>query len=117
MKEFGIRVTNVEPGGIETEFAKRSLATAKSELAAYRDTAAHVPRLVFAAEQDLPGDAHLAAKAIIAIVEADDSPVHLLLGEDAVHYAEQQRTAFSVDMDKWMPLSMSIKKARGASDD
>jgi len=110
MKEFGVWVTNVEPGAISTEFGKRSLATAKSEIAAYRDTAAHVPRTIFSEDQDLPGDARLAAKAIIEIVQSEEPPVHLLLGEDAVHYAEQQRETFKADMNKWMTVTRSICK-------
>lgn len=108
MLEFGVKVTNVEPGGIKTDFASRSLTTARKEIQAYRDTAAHVPRQVFAEEQSATGDVKKVAKAIITVVESDDPPVHLLLGKDAEHYAEQQITAFSADLKKWMTLTRSI---------
>lgn len=109
MAEFGVKVTNVEPGGIKTDFAARSLKTAKREIAAYEGTAAHLPKQVFAEADNLGGDAHKAARAIISAVDAEAPPVHLLLGEDAVYYAGQQMTAFMKDLTKWMPLTMSIK--------
>lgn len=109
MSDFGVKVTNVEPGGIDTDFAGRSLSTAKLEIDAYRGTAAHVPRQVFSESQRPAGNANKAAKAIIAAVGSDNPPRQLLLGEDAVHYAEQQMAAFKEDMTKWMPLTMSIK--------
>ena len=107
MSEFGVKVTNIEPGGVDTDFATRSLSTAEKEIEAYQNTAAHVPRQVFAEEQSLPGDANMVAKAIIAIVDSDDPPTQLLLGEDAVHYAEQQMEEFTKNMAKWMPLTIS----------
>lgn len=109
MAEFDVKVTNIEPGGVDTDFATRSLSTANQEIEAYQNTAAHVPRQVFSVQQSLPGDAHKVAKAIIAVVDADDPPVQILLGEDAVHYAEQQMAEFTKNMKKWMPLTMSTK--------
>ena len=110
MAEFGVKVTNIEPGGVDTDFATRSLSTANEEIAAYRNTAAHIPRQVFSGEQRLPGDASKVGKAIIAVVGSSDPPVQLLLGEDAVHYAEQQISDFTESMSNWMPLTMDIKR-------
>ena len=110
MREFGVKVTNIEPGALDTDFASRSVATAKQDISAYRGTAAHLPRQIFAAEQTKAGDVNKAAKAIIAIVEADNPPTQLLLGEDAVHYAGNQMAQFMASMADWMPLTMSIKR-------
>ena len=109
MVEFGVKVTNIEPGGLETDFASRSLATAKQEISAYKETAAHVPRQIFSQKQVKSGDANKAARAVIAIVEADNPPVQLMLGEDAVHYSGNHIAAFLKSMADWMPLTMSIK--------
>ena len=109
MAEFGVKVTNIEPGGLDTDFASRSFATAKQEIAAYQETAAHVPRQIFSQKQIKSGDANKAAKAIIAVVAAENPPVQLLLGEDAVHYTGHQMAAFMANMADWMPLTMSIK--------
>jgi NAD(P)-dependent dehydrogenase (short-subunit alcohol dehydrogenase family) len=110
MSEFGIKVTNVEPGGVETDFASRSLSMAEQKIDAYQDTAAHVPRQVYSEVRSLPGDAGKVAKAIVTIVDSDNPPTQLLLGEDAVHYAEHQRAEFKKDMTQWMPLTMGIKR-------
>jgi NAD(P)-dependent dehydrogenase (short-subunit alcohol dehydrogenase family) len=109
MAEFGVKVTNIEPGGLDTDFASRSFATAKQEISAYKETAAHVPRQIFSQAQVKSGDANKAAKAIIAVVSADNPPVQLMLGEDAVHYSGNQIAAFLKSMADWMPLTMSIK--------
>ncbi len=110
MSEFGVKVTNVEPGGIATDFGTRSLSTAKQEIPAYRNTAAHAPRQLFSEAPSPAGDASKVAKAIIAVVRSDDPPIQLLLGEDAVHYAEQQIAAFADDMKQWMTLTMGINR-------
>ena len=109
MSEFGVKVTNIEPGGIDTEFGGRSLSTSELEIDAYRGTAAHFPRQVYTDTHRPPGNATKAAKAIIQVVASDNPPLQLLLGEDAVHYAGQQLTSFIEDMTTWMPLTMSIK--------
>ena len=110
MREFGVKVRNIERGALDTDFASRSVATAKQDISAYRGTAAHLPRQIFAAEQTKAGDVNKAAKAIIAIVEADNPPTQLLLGEAAVHYAGNQMAQFMASMADWMPLTMSIKR-------
>lgn len=110
MQAFGVKVTNIEPGGLDTDFASRSVLTAKQEVSAYQGTAAHLPRQIFAAKQTAAGDANKAAQAIIAIVEAENPPVQLMLGEDAVHYAGNQVAGFLASMADWMSLTMSIKR-------
>lgn len=109
MSEFGVKVTNIEPGGLNTDFASRSLATAKQEISAYEGTAAHIPRQVYSKKHVAAGDANKAAQAIIAIVAAENPPVQLMLGEDAVHYNGIQMASFMASMADWMPLTMSIK--------
>ncbi|MEL7389869.1 MAG: SDR family NAD(P)-dependent oxidoreductase [Pseudomonadota bacterium] len=111
MAPFGIKVTNVAPGGIETEFAKNSLQLAKNEVTDYRGTVAHYPRtLANSVDHTMPSDVEKVAKAVMDVVAAEDPPVHLLLGADAVHYAGQQMSKFMSDMTDWMTLTMSTAK-------
>lgn len=108
--EFGIKVTNIEPGAIETDFGKRSLVTAERQVDAYIGTVTELPRKVLADTSSYGGDPAKAAKAIVKALGAETPPTHLLLGEDAVYYAGEQLNTFIRDMTKWMPVTMSIKK-------
>ncbi|WP_411820591.1 oxidoreductase [Hyphococcus formosus] len=108
--EFGIKVTNIEPGAIETDFGKRSLVTAEQQIDAYKGTITELPRKVLLDESSYGGDPKKAAKAIVKALSSDEPPTHLLLGEDAVFYAGEQLNTFIGDMTKWMPVTMSIKK-------
>lgn len=104
---LGIRVINVAPGGFRTDFAGRSMAIAERTIADYAETA-HQARQVFEAgagrEQ---GDPMRAAAAILKASDQDEPPLHLLLGADALHYAEDHLAAIAADIDAWRETSLS----------
>lgn len=104
---LGIKVTNVEPGGLRTEFAGGSMSFTAREIADYEATA-HEARRVFADHAgDEPGDPVKAALAIVHIAEAEEPPLHLLLGADALFYVGRKLGAFHAEIARWAPLSLS----------
>lgn len=108
LEPLGLKVTNVEPGGLRTGFAGRSLKASAREICDYAATA-HASRKILqdhAGEE--PGDPEKAASAIIAIAGRPDAPLHLLLGSDALHYVERQLTGLTSDIQKWSELTHSI---------
>jgi NAD(P)-dependent dehydrogenase (short-subunit alcohol dehydrogenase family) len=105
--ELGIKVVNVEPGGMRTEYAGRSLRHAERIIDDY-DGAAHEARRILAAHGGQePGDPARVAAAILQVADAEAPPRQLLLGADAVHYATRQLARFQAELGQWMPLTMS----------
>lgn len=107
---LGIRVTSVAPGGITTDFGGRSLIEARARIADY-DTGAHAA--LDSMRSDIArGDADRAAQAILSALAEADPPRVLLLGADALHYAEDELGALAADIARWRELSLSIAPDR-----
>ena len=108
VKPLGIRVTNVAPGGLRTDFATRSLTTVKTEIADYETTAHFARKILTENGGHENGDPAKAARAVLAIADMEEPPMHLLLGADALHYAGRTIGAFQMELADWAPLSASI---------
>lgn len=106
--ELGIKVVNVAPGGLRTGFASSSKAIVAAKLADYDGLARDAERIMADHAGHEPGDPAKAARAILAIADVDDPPMHLLLGEDALKYAGYAAQGLADDIDAWRDLSLSI---------
>ena len=90
---FGIKVTLVEPGGFETDWAGSS-ATFATQLPAYDD----LRTAVAAAWSDVEsGDPAATGAALLKIVDADNPPLRVFFGTAPLHlvpqvYAERLKT-------------------------
>jgi NAD(P)-dependent dehydrogenase (short-subunit alcohol dehydrogenase family) len=104
---FGIRVTNVAPGGFRTGFAASGLKVAAKDIADYEDGAHFARRSLTAGAGAEKGDPARGAEAILAALDAKEPPLHLFLGEDALHYARDQIAFVGQQMDAWETLSLS----------
>lgn len=107
VKPLGIRVTNVAPGGLRTEFAGAALADAEGHIADYADTAHQARPILIGHRGGEPSDPALAAEAILAAVAAEHPPLLLLLGPDALKYAEHEFATLADDIERWKPLTLS----------
>ena len=81
VEPLGISVTCVEPGPFRTDWAGRSLHQTESRIADYADTAAARMKQTSGYSGQQPGDPVRAAEAMIAAVERDAPPRHLVLGK------------------------------------
>ncbi|AYV45377.1 short-chain dehydrogenase/reductase [Caulobacter flavus] len=106
--ELGIKVTNVAPGGLRTAFAKGSKTIVADKLADYDGLARDAEKIMADHAGSEPGDPAKAAQAVLAIVDAESPPLHLLLGEDALKYAAYAADGLKADIDAWRELSLSI---------
>lgn len=101
VKPFGIRTTIVEPGGFRTDWPGRSLRQAKVRMPEYEETAGKRRDQTVESSGKQPGDPARAAAAIISAVEADDPPLHLLLGKPALQMARAKLDALRLNFDQW----------------
>lgn len=105
---LGIKVSNVAPGGLRTDFAGPSLRVAAHHIDDYATTAHQAERILTDHAGEEPGDPAKAAQAILALVDADTPPLRLLLGADALGYAEGEIAAMQADIAAWRPVTLSI---------
>lgn len=105
VRPLGIGVTNVAPGGFRTGFAAGGLAVAGKSIADYDGTAHVAEQVLTGGAGKEKGDPARGAAAILAALAAPEPPLHLLLGEDALHYAEDQLAFIAAQIAQWRPLS------------
>jgi NAD(P)-dependent dehydrogenase (short-subunit alcohol dehydrogenase family) len=105
--DLGIKVTNVEPGGMRTDYAGRSLIVSERKIADYDGAARNAERILGDHAGHEPGDPAKVAAAILAIAGADEPPLQLLLGADAMLYATRQLAAFQTEIGRWAKLTLS----------
>jgi NAD(P)-dependent dehydrogenase (short-subunit alcohol dehydrogenase family) len=106
--ELGIKVTNVAPGGLRTDYAGRSLALSGATLPDYDGAARFARRVLVEGAGEESGDPAKAAAAILAVADAETPPMHLLLGADAIHYATRAQGTFQIELGEWAGLTFSI---------
>lgn len=111
---LGIGVTVVAPGAFRTNFrGPGSLQCAVAQIDDYADTAGAVRTKTREGHGVQAGDPDLGAKAIIAAVEADQPPVHLLIGGDALDLFRGKLDAMRAETDAWEVLTRSTDFAEG----
>jgi NAD(P)-dependent dehydrogenase (short-subunit alcohol dehydrogenase family) len=107
VKSLGIGVTAVEPGMFRTDWAGRSMVRPERRIEDYDAILDPIRAARAARSGKQPGDPAKAGKAIVALIETEDPPAHLLLGPDAVEYVGKEMDAVRNEFAKWEELSRS----------
>jgi NAD(P)-dependent dehydrogenase (short-subunit alcohol dehydrogenase family) len=107
LEPLGITVMAVEPGSFRTDFAGRSLTQSAEAIADYAETAGKRRKEHDTAHGTQPGDPAKAAEAMIAAVEAPNTPGLLLLGSDAITAYRAIEDAQRAELDAWAEVSGS----------
>jgi short-subunit dehydrogenase len=107
VKEFGIKVTVVEPSNFRTSFlAGNSLVFTEVRVDGYqlvKDT----QKRYMAGNGRQPGDPDKAAEIFIQLAESANPPVHLLLGVDAYDRATKKVSGLQDEMIHWQVITES----------
>jgi len=101
IEPLGIKVMLVEPSGFRTDWAGRSANEVKTTISDYEETAGANKASIRGYSGNQPGDPARAAKAIVAAVEAENPPFHLLLGRAALKGARLKLEDLKRDFDAW----------------
>jgi len=107
VKPLGIKVTIVEPGSFRTDWAGRSMEHVEKPIADYETTAGAYRQSLAQRNGRQGGDPRKAAEAIILVTEAEQPPLRLLLGPDALRFVGEKLGAQQAEMLKWAPVSAS----------
>ncbi|HTN97097.1 MAG TPA: SDR family NAD(P)-dependent oxidoreductase, partial [Nordella sp.] len=105
---FGIWVSLVQPGALRTEFLSDNSARRTSRnIDDYAATSSRaIDGLLTRSGQQL-GDPQRAAAAIIGAIDADEPPLNLLLGSDALARTRARLDRFDEDIRRWESLTLS----------
>ena len=107
VKEFGIKVTVVEPSGFRTGFlSKNSLALSAGSLPGYQAVKDTQTRYLAASGRE-PGDPDRAAETLIELSENQQPPLHLYLGQDAYNRASKKMAAMITELEEWKATTIS----------
>jgi NAD(P)-dependent dehydrogenase (short-subunit alcohol dehydrogenase family) len=104
---FGIRVTSLAPGQFRTEWAGRSMDRTPRSLRDYDAIMDPIRAARQAKSGRQPGDPGRAALAVLELIEAEELPVRVFLGDDALALVEQKLVSMRAEMAAWERLSRS----------
>ncbi|MET7277337.1 oxidoreductase [Kribbella sp. NPDC005582] len=106
VKPFGVKVTIIEPGAFRTDWGGSSMTIAPTH-PDYDETVGAMNRFRVEVDGKQAGDPAKAAQAILQVVAADNPPIRLLLGTDALTRAKQGAEERAAETDAWAHLSTS----------
>lgn len=108
IEPLGIKVTLVEPGAFRTDFlTDHSITNSRTRIADYLPTSGKAMQHLADINGKQLGDPVLGAQAIIKVVEAENPPLHLVMGSDALERTRAKLEAMNKNLDAWEAVSKS----------
>ncbi|TWI66571.1 short-subunit dehydrogenase [Pseudoduganella lurida] len=105
--ELGIKVISIQPGGMRTDYAGRSLLKTQRRIGDYEGAARDAERVMNGHAGHEPGDPDQVARVVLEMADHEEPPRQLLLGADALFYATQKQSQVQASMGQWLATSMS----------
>ncbi|WP_405764511.1 oxidoreductase [Streptomyces sp. NBC_00080] len=102
---FGIKVLIVEPGAFRTNLFGKGAAYFSEENPAYAEKVGATRQLVEGGNGDQPGDPAKAAAAILLALDAENTPLRLALGGDAVDFLIGHLDSVRAELTEWEKVS------------
>jgi NAD(P)-dependent dehydrogenase (short-subunit alcohol dehydrogenase family) len=98
---FGIRTMIVEPGAFRTGLFRPDAAYQSQPMPEYAQTVGPTRDYVSGGHGLQPGDPAKAAQAILAALEADEPPLRLVLGGDAIDNIRARLDQLTGELARW----------------
>jgi NAD(P)-dependent dehydrogenase (short-subunit alcohol dehydrogenase family) len=106
---LGIKVTALAPGSFRTEWAGSSMVRSGRSIVDYDSLFTPIRRARQRNSGRQSGDPTRAASVLLDLVEAENPPVHLILGADALRLVRDRTAAFLAELDAWEAVSLSTE--------
>jgi short-subunit dehydrogenase len=107
VKEFGIKVTVVEPSGFRTGFlTKNSLAYTESRIDGYQ-AVKETQKRYLESDGKQRGDPEMASAILMKVAECEQPPLHLYLGQDAYNRALGKLEDMTKEIKEWKSTTIS----------
>lgn len=107
VKPFGIAVTAVAPGSFRTDWAGRSMIRTPRSLPDYDALFDPIRKAREEKSGKQLGDPIKAARAMLAVIDSDTPPAHLLLGSDALDLVRDKLSALGEEFAAWEAVTRS----------
>ncbi|QXJ19770.1 oxidoreductase [Actinomadura graeca] len=107
VRPLGIKVTIVEPAAFRTNWPGPSMRQSAVRIPDYDETAGTRRAATLATYGHQPGDPERAAQAIIAVTEADEPPLRLLLGKAALDIVQARMDSMKALCETWRDTTLS----------
>ena len=104
VEAFGIRTLIVEPGAFRTGLFRPGAAYESAAMPEYADVVGPTRAYVRDGDGLQPGDPVKAAEAIVAALDADDPPLRLVLGADAIGNIRRRLGSLTAELATWEEL-------------
>jgi NAD(P)-dependent dehydrogenase (short-subunit alcohol dehydrogenase family) len=111
---MGVKVLIVEPGAFRTGFSGGGLVESRA-LPEYQATVGPTREMIKGIDGTQPGDPTKAAEAILAALDAEDTPLRLPLGADAVEGIRAKLEAVRQEIDEWSGVALATDFVESAS--
>lgn len=112
---FGVKVTAIAPGSFRTDWAGRSMIRSARSIPDYDALFNPIRQAREAKSGQQAGDPARAAQALMTLIEAEQPPVHLLLGKDALALVRGRLLELNDQINSWEWLSRSTDFPSSAS--
>jgi NAD(P)-dependent dehydrogenase (short-subunit alcohol dehydrogenase family) len=107
VRDLGIKVTAIEPGGFRTDWAGRSMVRAARSIPDYDAVIEPIRKRRMELSGWQIGDPAKAAQAMLKVALSDNPPAHLLLGSDAARLVDEKIKSLQAEFDAWKAVSLS----------
>jgi NAD(P)-dependent dehydrogenase (short-subunit alcohol dehydrogenase family) len=107
VKGLGIYVTAIAPGSFRTDWAGRSMVRTSRSIPDYDALFDPIRKAREGKSGNQAGDPAKAAQVLLKVVAAENPPVHLLLGNDAVKLVREKLEALTNEIKAWEEVSCS----------
>jgi len=104
---FGVKVCALEPGGMRTNWGVRAHEDMPELLPDYEPSVGALVKALHSHWGNENSDPAKVAQVILRLAASDRLPAHLLIGSDAVRYADDAQAARDGDADRWREVSVS----------